>query len=105
MKGWLSKYEDKEIVKDNLGYWNSNNWGKVVEIDSPNITMRNVREPLIGISDIGENKMMLPDHDYKFKGKKVREYPIGRYGINELHELTDFTNKPSNQKWLNKYDI
>lgn len=93
------------VIKDNLGYWNPDNVGKVVEIDSPEITMRNVSVPLLGISDTGDKKMMLPNHDYHFKGKKVKEYPIGKYGINELHQLQDFTNKPSTKNWLNKYSI
>ena len=94
-----------DVIKDNLGYWNEDNWGKVVEIDSPHITMKGIKEPLLGISNIGEKKLMRPGKNYHFKGKKVREYPIAEYGINEIHELTDFTNRPSNKKWLNKYDV
>ena len=102
------------VVKDNLGYWNPMNQGKVVEIDSPNITMRNVNQSLIGISDEGDTKLLQPNNDYHFKGKKVREYPIAqkggkypstKYGINEVHQLQDFTNKPSTKNWLNKYNV
>jgi GH24 family phage-related lysozyme (muramidase) len=89
------------VKHDNLGYWNPDNWGEVVEINSPNITMRNVNVPLLGISDEGDTKMMTPGKDYKFKGKKVKEYPVAKYGINELYQLQDFSNKPSN--WLQKY--
>lgn len=89
------------VVKDNLGYWNPDNFGKVVEIDSPYITMKNVDRELVGVSDTGDTKLLKPGKNYKFKGKKVREYPIGKYGINEVHELTDFSNKPNS--WLNKY--
>ena len=46
---------------------------------------------------------MIPEEDYKFKGKKVREYPIAKYGINELDNLLNFTNKPSTKNWLDKY--
>ena len=67
--------------------------------------MRGVREPLLGISDTGHKQMMYPGNDYVFKGKKVKEYPIAKYGINELHQLQDFTNKPSTKNWLNKYSI
>ena len=90
------------VKHDNLGYWNPDNWGEVVEIDSPNITMRNVNVPLLGVSDEGDTKLMTPGKDYKFKGKKVKEYPVAKYGINELHQLQDFTNKPS-KNWLQKY--
>lgn len=101
------------IIKDNDGYWNSDNWGKVVEIDSNNITMKGVHQPLLGISDEGDIQYMEPNKDYKFKGKKVREFPIARNGINNLDEnslqqldqLTNFTNynKLSNGGWLDKF--
>jgi hypothetical protein len=69
-----------EITKDDMGYWNPDNWGEPVEIGSNNITMQGVYEPLLGISDEGDTKMMYPGKDYKFKGKKVREYPISKNG-------------------------
>ena len=101
------------VIKDNDGYWNPNNWGKVVEIDSNNITMKGVNQPLLGISEEGDIQYMEPNKDYKFKGKKVREFPIARNGINNLDEnslqqldqLTNFTNynKLSNGGWLDKF--
>ena len=105
--------ENGKIIKDNNGYWNPNNWGKVVEIDSNNITMKGVDQPLLGISDEGDIQYMEPNKNYKFKGKKVREFPIARNGINNLDEnslqqldqLTNFTNynKLSNGGWLDKF--
>jgi hypothetical protein len=79
------------VVKDNMGYWNPDNWGKVVEIDSPNITMRDVYEPLEGISkQTGERKVMLPGKDYTFANtKQVIEKPL---------------NKKSTGGWLDKYN-
>ena len=48
-------------VKDNSGYWNKDNKGKVVEIDSPSITMKNVEQPLIGVSkQTGEKRLCYP---------------------------------------------
>ena len=101
------------VIKDNNGYWNPDNWGKVVEIDSNDITMKGVNQPLLGISDEGDVQYMEPNKDYKFKGKKVREFPIARNGINNLDEnslqqldqLTNFTNynKLSNGGWLDKF--
>ena len=101
------------VIKDNDGYWNPNNWGKVVEIGSNDITMKGVNQPLLGISDEGDIQYMEPNKDYKFKGKKVREFPIARNGINNLDEnslqqldqLTNFTNynKLSNGGWLDKF--
>jgi len=69
-----------EIVKDDNGYWNPDNWGKVVEINSPNITMRGVNQSLIGISnETGEAKLMVPGQEYNFTNtKKVTEYPVKR---------------------------
>ena len=105
--------KDDKIIKDNNGYWNPDNWGKVVEIDSNDITMKGVHQPLLGISDEGDVQYMEPNNDYKFKGKKVREFPIARNGINNLDEnslqqldqLTNFTNynKLSNGGWLDKF--
>ena len=107
------KYQNGGVIKDNNGYWNPNNWGKVVEIDSNDITMKGVNQPLLGISDEGDIQYMEPNKDYKFKGKKVREFPIARNGINNLNEnslqqldqLTNFTNynKLSNGGWLDKF--
>ena len=61
--------QDGGIIKDNNGYWNPNNWGKTVEISSPNITMKGVKQPLVGYApETGETKIMLPGEDYFFKG-------------------------------------
>jgi hypothetical protein len=111
--GWLDKYDEEEIVKDDMGYWNPDNHGKVVEIDSNDITMEGVDQPLIGISDEGDQQYMLPGKNYKFKGKKVREYPVAKNGLRQeqkglqnLDQLTNFTNynKPQPGGWLNKYN-
>ena len=67
------------ITKDDMGYWNPENWGEPVEIGSNNITMQGVYEPLVGISDEGDVQYMEPGKDYKFKGKKVTEYPVKKW--------------------------
>ena len=121
LKDWLISPMAKKIalkreggvIKDNNGYWNPDNWGKVVEIGSNDITMKGVDQPLLGISDEGDIQYMEPNKNYKFKGKKVREFPIARNGINNLDEnslqqldqLTNFTNynKLSNGGWLDKF--
>jgi hypothetical protein len=77
---FMRKNKNGGITKDDNGYWNPDNWGEPVEIGSNNITMQGVYEPLLGISDEGDTKMMYPGKDYKFKGKKVREYPISKNG-------------------------
>ncbi len=76
----LQEYQQGGVVKDNEGYWNPNNWGKVVEINSPNITMQNVYEPLLGVSkQTGEQKIMHPGQNYTFQNTdQVIEYPINK---------------------------
>jgi hypothetical protein len=82
---WQPKnMRDGGITKDNRGYWNPDNWGKPVEIDSNMITMQGVYEPLLGISDTGDTKLMQPGKDYKFNGKKVREFPIAQEGLDQI---------------------
>jgi hypothetical protein len=77
--GWLDKYDD-DVVKDDMGYWNPDNWGKPVEIGSNVITMDGVYEPLIGVSDTGDVQYMEPGEDYVFDGDSVTEYPIAQNG-------------------------
>ena len=109
---YLPKKKDGGIVKDNDGYLNPNNFGKVVEIDSNNITMEGVNQPLLGISDTGDTKLMKPGKNYKFKGKKVTEFPVAKLGINQLdaqpmkklNQLLNFTNNPDKDNWLDKYN-
>jgi hypothetical protein len=109
---YLPKKKDGGIVKDNNGYWNPDNFGKVVEIDSNDITMEGVYEPLFGVSDTGDTKLMKPGKNYKFKGEKVTEYPVAKLGINQLdaqpmkklNQLLNFTNNPDKNNWLDKYN-
>ena len=106
------KQKNGGITKDNKGYWNPENWGKPVEIDSNMITMQGVYEPLLGISDTGDAKLMKPGENYKFKGKKVTEFPVAELGINQLdaqpmkklNQLLNFTNNPDKDNWLDKYN-
>ena len=100
-------YRDGGVIQDDNGYWNPNNWGHPVEIGSNNITMQGVNQPLLGISDYGDTQLMQPGKNYKFNGKKVREYPIAKDGkeLTRLDQLTNFTNynKPQPGGWLEKY--
>jgi hypothetical protein len=124
---WLDKFEEGgEIVKDNEGYWNPENWGKPVEIGSNEITMEGVLEPLLGVSDTGDTQMMYPGKNYTFNGKSVVEYPreyfqelgvakdgksvnrADEYPLEKLDNLLNFTNynkpqKAKSGKWLDKY--
>jgi hypothetical protein len=111
--------KDGGVIKDDMGYWNPDNWGKDVEIDQsdPNsfIDMEGVYEPLLGVSDKGEERIMYPGEKHKFKKgtKKVIESRIAQNGLRQeqkglenLDQLTNFTNynKPQPGGWLNKYN-
>lgn len=75
---------DGSVIKDDMGQWAHP--GEVTEINSNDITMEGVDYPVLGVSDTGDTKLMQPDQNYKFKGKKVTEYPMAKKG-----------------GWLNKY--
>ena len=62
------------IIEDDLGQLKHP--GKVTKINSPNITMKGVNFPVLGISDVGDSKIMLPEEDYKFDGSNVTEFPL-----------------------------
>jgi hypothetical protein len=67
-----------DCVVDNRGQWDHP--GKCTMIESNRITMQNVDFPLVGIDDTGHMKLMLPENDYKFPGKRVFEIPLkGKY--------------------------
>jgi len=61
--------------KDSSPYKNR----KKLKIKSDSITMKGVSQPLIGVSDKGESKIMLPDQDYNFNNADyVMEYPLNK---------------------------
>lgn len=64
------------IKVDPMGYWNKDNHGKPVIIPSGDITMQGVDIPLLGISNIGERRIMMPNSRHKFKGTSVLEIPL-----------------------------
>lgn len=65
-----------KIIKDNAGQWTHP--GEITEINSPNITMKNVGYSVLGISkETGERKMMYPEQEYFFQNtNNVIEIPI-----------------------------
>lgn len=98
------------VIKDNRGQWAYP--GEVTEIDSNYITMDGVPYDVLGVSDTGDTKLMKPGKNYKFKGKKVTEFPVAKLGINQLdaqpmkklNQLLNFTNNPDKDNWLDKYN-
>ena len=75
----VSKKKQGGVIKDNRGQWDHP--GEITEIDSPYITMQGVPYSVLGVSDTGDTKLMEPGKDYKFKGKKVTEYPMAQKGL------------------------
>jgi broad specificity phosphatase PhoE len=71
---YIKKQNGGPIV-DSMGQWAHP--GQITTIPSNNITMQGVDYPVLGVSDTGDTKLMQPGKDYKFKGKKVTEYPQG----------------------------
>lgn len=59
------------------GQWQYPN--EVTTIPSNNITMKGVDYPVIGVSDTGDTKYMLPNMDYLFDGNYVTEYPLHKF--------------------------
>jgi hypothetical protein len=108
---WLSKYDEGGIIKDDRGQWDHP--GEITEINSNDITMEGVPYDVLGVSDTGDTKLMKPGKNYKFKGKKVTEFPMAQNGLRQeqkglqnLDNLLNFTNynKPQPGGWLNKYN-
>jgi hypothetical protein len=105
----INDMKEGGVIKDDMGQWKYP--GEITEIGSNQITMEGVPYDVLGISDTGDTKLMKPGKNYKFKGKKVTEFPMAKNGLRQeqkglqnLEDLTNFTNynKPSN--WLNKYN-
>lgn len=97
------KLQEGGVIKDDRGQWAHP--GEVTEIGSNQITMQNVNYPVLGISDVGDVQLMQPEQDYKFKGEKVTELPLARFGtsIKNKNNLHNFT-QPTTGGWLDKYN-
>jgi hypothetical protein len=107
----INDMKEGGIIKDDMGQWKYP--GQITEIGSNQITMEDVPYDVLGISDTGDTKLMKPGKDYKFKGKKVTEFPMAKNGRRQeqkglvnLDNLLNFTNynKPQPGGWLNKYN-
>jgi hypothetical protein len=107
----MEKQKDGGIIKDDRGQWDHP--GEITEIGSNDITMEGVPYDVLGISDTGDAKLMKPGKNYKFKGKKVTEYPMAKNGMRQeqkglqnLDNLTNFTNYNTKQPggWLDQFN-
>ena len=121
---WLDNYKE-EIIKDDRGQWgehkgeptriNQSEPGSYIDMGPDPLTDEPLTQPLLGISDKGERKIMYPGEKHKYKKgtKYVDEFPIAKNGLRQeqkglqnLDQLTNFTNynKPTIGGWLNKYN-
>lgn len=85
----LFGYQKGGIITDPRGQWAHP--GKVTRIPSDTITMQGVKQPLLGVSDKGEQKVMIPNKNYKFADAKyVTEYPLKEKGgiMNKLGDTS-----------------
>ena len=80
------------VIKDDRGQWAHP--GEITEIGSNDITMQGVDYPVLGVSDTGDTQMMQPGENYKFKGKKVTEYPMAQDGIYTVKDIMKMKSKP-----------
>jgi hypothetical protein len=48
-------------------------------IPSNRITMKNVKFPILGTDNLGNQQMMMPGGEYEFPGQFVTEIPLGKY--------------------------
>jgi hypothetical protein len=121
----IKQFKEGGIIKDDRGQWGKNK-GKPTRINQSDpesyidmgpdpLTGIPLTQPLLGISDKGERKIMYPGEKHKYKKgtKYVDEYPIAQNGIRQeqkglqnLDNLVNFTNynKPTVGGWLNKYN-
>jgi hypothetical protein len=71
--GWYHVMKHMRGVEDPMGQWNHP--GKCTMIPSNNITMKQVKYPVLGIDDTGDMQLMQPDKSYNYPGTKVFEIP------------------------------
>lgn len=65
-------------IKDSEGYRNPTNKNKIVEINSPSISMKGIKQPIMAISkQTGEKKKLNPEQEYVFNNtQQVIEIPF-----------------------------
>ena len=54
-------------------------------IPSGDITMENVDDPVLGIDNEGNSKLMQPGEDYSFPGEAVLEFKIGTKNKSKIY--------------------
>ena len=107
--GWLSKYENGGVIKDDMGQWAHP--GEVTEISGNTMATHGYGDnPLYVVPDVGEPRVVEANTGTQtFPGAtKFTEYPMAKNGSSlvELNQLTNFTNynTPQPEGWLDKYN-
>ena len=85
-------YQQEGPIVSSYGQWEYP--GRDTIIPSNNITMDYVNYPVLGVSDTGDTKVMMPWNDYKFRGSMVYEHPL----VGNQFQLGGNT-KPTFDQW------
>lgn len=88
-------YGEDGVIVDDMGQLNHP--GKVTRIKSNNITMENIPYPVLGVSDMGDVKLMQPEQNYNFIGNEVTEFPM----LNSGKKMPMYQMGGSTQQQLN----
>jgi len=71
------KYEEGGTIPTSInGMYEFPNQTVKVPTKDGRITMKNIPHPILGVDELGNHKLMLPNKEYKFAGKTVMEYPV-----------------------------
>ena len=70
----------KDFIVDPKGQWNHPGKNTFIPNANGSITMRDVKYPVLGIDDEGNQQMMYPDQEYQFPGNGVYEIPMAQSG-------------------------
>jgi ribosomal protein L37AE/L43A len=77
---YIRKPVDKtNPYKDDVLYTPNGQWqypGQVTKIPGGDITMEGVPYPVMGIDNLGNQQVMMPNMNYHFPGQHVTEYPV-----------------------------
>lgn len=70
----------KKAKVSKYGQWKYPGQNTIIPNANGRITMKGVPYPVLGIDDMGNQQMMMPNMDYQFPGNSVYEIPMMAYG-------------------------
>lgn len=100
-----SSFQDGGLVSQ-LGYRKDSPYKNepYLDINSSNISMSNVDQPLLAISNLGERRIMFPKKNYQFQGDVVREIPIQNYLKKRFQDGGEQSTEPQYESWQQGYE-